>query len=376
MLESYTEDLTKVAKVLAGVPKDNREQVVAEAICTDSKRISWSRGLKRDVMIGKRIAFREAAVVKSMYRPFAREWLYFDPHLNEYPARIPELFPDGRLHNLAIMVTGGGASKTFSALVTDCLPNYHMHDTGQCFPLYAYEAVERSEEFGFDRGEVIDGYRRRCALTDVILKDFQTAYGKAVTKEDIFYYVYGILHSPEYRTRFVADLKKMLPRIPLTKDAADYRKFTKAGRDLAQWHLNYETIEPYPLEEHSDVLALSTDKHFLVDKMIYARPTAEQKAKGEKWDKTRIIYNSHITLSGIPPEALEYVVNGKPAIEWVMERYQVTVDKDSGIRNDPNDWAKEHKQPRYILDLVKRVVRVSVETMRIVKSLPALNERV
>jgi predicted helicase len=161
----------------------------------------------------------------------------------------------------------------------------------------------------------------------------------------------------------------MLPRIPLSREAADFRAFTAAGRELAHWHLNYETIGPYPLTEQASDLGLDKASAFTVTQMTYARPTPAAKAAGEKWDKTRI------TLTGIPPEALEYIVNGKPALEWIMERYQVTVDKDSGIRNDPNDWTKEHKQPRYILDLVKRIVRVSIETVRIVKTLPALNER-
>ena len=165
-------------------------------------------------------------------------------------------------------------------------------------------------------------------------------------------------------------------RARIDQDTANYQKFTKAGRDLAQWHLNYETIEPYPLNELSDALALDPAKHYIVQKMTYARPTPEQKTKGDKWDKTMIIYNSHITLSGIPAEAQDYIVNGKPAIEWIMERYQLTRDKDSGITNDPNDWAKEYHQPRYIIDLVKRVTRVSVETMKIVATLPPLNERV
>jgi predicted helicase len=189
-----------------------------------------------------------------------------------------------------------------------------------------------------------------------------------VKKEDIFYYVYGILHSPEYRRRFAADLKKMLPRIPLTKRAADFQAFAQAGRDLAQWHLNYETIEPYPVTEHSETLVLDPAEHFKVHKMTFGR-------KAKAIDKSTIIYNSHVTLSGIPLEAYDYVVNGKPALEWIMERYQVTRDKDSGIVNDPNDWSKEHNQPRYIIDLLKRVVRVSLETMKIVAGLPGLNER-
>ena len=168
----------------------------------------------------------------------------------------------------------------------------------------------------------------------------------------------------------------MLPRLPLTREMRDFWKFSQAGRDLAKWHLNYETVEPWPVKEHHDELLSDPKKDFLVQKMTFARPSAEQKAHGEKWDRTTIHYNSRITLSGIPLEAYEYFVNGKPAIEWIMERYQITVDKDSSIRNDPNDWAKEHKQPRYILDLIKRIIRVSIETMKIVNSLPPLNERI
>jgi predicted helicase len=140
--------------------------------------------------------------------------------------------------------------------------------------------------------------------------------------------------------------------------------------------LNYETVEPWLVVEHLDGAELDSWDRFEVEKMRFERPTAEQKADGQKWDKTRIVYNSHVTISHIPLEAYEYVVNGKPAVEWIMERYQVTRDKDSGIVNDPNDWRREHDQPRYIVDLIGRVVRVSMETMEIVKALPALNERV
>jgi len=167
----------------------------------------------------------------------------------------------------------------------------------------------------------------------------------------------------------------MLPRIPLTQEAADYKKFTKAGRALAEWHLNYETIEPYPLAEISPELGIDPWKQFHVTKMTFAKPSPTLKAGGLKADKTRIHYNAHVTLDGIPLEAYDYVVNGKPALEWIMERYQITIDKASGIKNDPNDWCREHDNPRYIVDLIKRVTRVSLETMKIVNSLPALNER-
>lgn len=253
------------------------------------------------------------------------------------------------------------------ALVVDCIGDLQSDGGWQYFPLYLYEKAENSLKFG-DDGVLIDGYRRRDAITDAIHKTFREAYGPKVTKEDIFYYVYGVLHSPEYRRRFAADLKKMLPRIPLTKEAKDFRAFSQAGRDLAQWHLNYETVEPYPVVEQTDTLTFDPEEKFKVHKMTFGR-------KAKDIDKTTIIYNSHVTIREIPLEAYEYVVNGKPALEWIMERYQVTRDKDSGIVNDPNDWAKEHNQPRYIIDLVKRIVRVSLETMKIVAKLPALNER-
>ena len=177
-----------------------------------------------------------------------------------------------------------------------------------------------------------------------------------------------MLHSPEYRTRFASDLKKMLPRLPFTRETADFWRFSQAGRDLAQWHLNYETVQPWPVQEHHSELLSDPATDYLVQKMTFGR-------KDKQVDKTTIHYNARITLTGIPLEAYDYVVNGKPALEWIMERYQITVDKDSGLRNDPNDWAREHHQPRYILDLLKRIVRVSLETMKIVNTLPALNER-
>jgi predicted helicase len=255
--------------------------------------------------------------------------------------------------------------------MTDKVADLHSNGDSQCFPLYLYEKDEPREGELIateQKGELIDGYRRRSAITDAILADFRAAYEAKVTKEDIFYYVYGVLHSPEYRTRFASDLKKMLPRIPFTRATADFWKFSRAGRELAQWHLNYETVAPYSVQEHTSALALDPAKDFLVQKMTFGR-------KDKQVDKTVIAYNSQITLSGIPLEAYDYVVNGKTAIGWIMERYQVTRDKDSGIPNDPNDCSREHNQPRYIVDLLKRVITVSMETMKIVRTLPALNER-
>lgn len=214
-------------------------------------------------------------------------------------------------------------------------------------------------------GELIDGYRRRSAITNEIFNGFIAAYKTKITKEDVFYYVYGILHSPEYKTRFAADLTKMLPRIPFVED---FRAFSQAGSELAKIHLNYETAKPYPVKEQRDELVLDEKKLYVVEKMRFGK-------NGKEVDKTKIQYNSHITITGIPLSAYDYVVNGKPAIEWIMERYQFRKDPDSQIVNDPNDWAREHGDSKYILNLLKSIITVSMETMKIVNALPPLNER-
>ena len=203
------------------------------------------------------------------------------------------------------------------------------------------------------------GYIQHEAITDWALQAFRERYSDTtITKEDIFSYVYGILHSPEYKSRFAADLKKMLPRIPF---ATDFWAFGNAGDKLAQLHLRYETVEPYPLQEENKRMIMEA-ADYRVQKMAFGKT-------GGKPDKSVIVYNGNVTLRGIPLEAYSYVVNGKPALEWVMERYAVTKDKDSGITNDANQWSDD---PRYIVDLIKRVVTVSVETVKVVAGLQGL----
>lgn len=375
-VRAYAYNLQRYMQACSGLAKADWPEVES-VIEFDPAKISWTRSLKSDIKKHKPLSASEGEYREAMYRPFVRRLIFFSRRLNEMVLLTPRLFPTPKHKNVAICVSGGGSRAEFSVCITNLLPDLSYADKSsgsQCFPLYLYEKADESTYLQFDKSEVIDGYRRQDAITDGILKTFREAYGKDVMKEDIFYYVYGVLHSPEYRTRFAADLKKMLPRIPLTKETKDFWSFSKAGRELAQWHLNYETVTPWPVEEIHDKLDLGFEEIYKVSKMTFARPTAEQKAAGGRWDKTCIVYNSHVTISKIPLEAYEYVVNGKTAIEWVMERYQFTRDEDSGIVNDPNDWCKEHKQPRYIIDLVGRVVRVSMETMKIVKQLPALNE--
>lgn len=344
--------------------KKSRHVDVEKFIDNDPKKISWTREIKQDLERNKKGTFRIEAIVPSTYRPFAKQYLYFDRQFNNCVYQMPRIFPKEGLENLVICVTGIGVVKDFSALISNALPDLCVQGAataGQCFPLYTYE---KREEAGGLLPDVETGeYRRKENIPDAILASFRKAYNDAkIRKEDIFYYVYGILHSPEYKTRFAADLKKMLPRIPFT---ADFWAFSTAGRKLAEWHLNYESVDPYPLQELSGKLGFDPKEHYRVQKMTFGKTNG-------KLDKTIITYNSHVTLSGIPLEAYDYVVCDRTALEWIMERYAVTVDKDSGIRNDPNDWSDD---PQYIVNLVKRIVRVSLETMKIVNALPPLNEK-
>jgi predicted helicase len=335
------------------LPSDKRLDV-DKFIDTDATKFSWTRETKQDLARNKKGNFFENHIVQSVYRPYCKQWMYFDRQFNNCVYQFPKIFPIDGIENLAICITGLGVTKDFNALIVDRLADVQLQANGQSFPLYIYEKIEIEESGLFDT-PAESGYRKKENITDVMLSEFRTQYADVkIIKEDIFYYVYGVLHSTEYKTRFASDLKKMLPRIPYAKD---FWAFSVAGRDLAALHLNYETIEPYALIEEINGAA-----NFEVEKMKFP----------SKADKSAIIYNAHVTLSGIPLEAYEYVVNGKSAIEWIMERYQDKTDPDSGIRNNPNDWSEN---PRYILDLVKRIVRVSVESVKIVKGLPALEEK-
>jgi predicted helicase len=236
----------------------------------------------------------------------------------------------------------------------------HFNGDTQAFPLYYYEERAKASPSLFDAAQENE-HIRRDGISDFILVQARSRYGERVTKEDIFYYVYGFLHSPDYRTRFSSDLKKMLPRLPLVEAPADFWKFSKAGRDLAKLHLEYDNFKLAPTAEAIGVVVRGAESgHFRVEKMRF--PSKE--------DKSKILFNSQIVLENIPAVAYEYQVNGKSAIEWVMERYAITTHKDSGIKNDPNDWADEVGNPRYILDLLLSVIRLSVETVEIVRGLP------
>lgn len=286
--------------------------------------------------------------------------------------QMPRIFPDATSENQVICVSSKGDKVAFSAMITDTVPSLHMVDIdgSQCFPLYLYDEEANDSEAETQQGRLFDAVdqpqrKRRDALTDEGLAHFQAAYpDEQIDKEDVFYYVYGLLHSPEYRDRYADNLSKELPRIPCVKSAAAFWAFSQAGRDLTELHLNYESVAMYPAKIEGNPMQVSD---YRVEKMKYGK-------KGKDKDLTTLHYNSKITVTGIPLKAYEYVVNGKPALDWVVERQCVKTDKASGIVNDANNWAIETmNNPRYPLELFLRVVTVSLETMKIVKALPALD---
>ena len=339
---------------------DLLNEVISELEDATSK-ISWTRALKRDALRNIQHSFDIERLQVGVYRPFCKSNLYYDKPFIESPGLWSQFFPTPTHQNLVICVSGVGASKDFSVLITNCIPDLQLMFNGQCFPLYYNEENTAAQLSLFDSNDRSDRYIRHDAVSNFILKQARNLYGGRVTKEDIFYYVYGFLHSPEYRKAFSADLKKMLPRIPLVEKPADFWSFCKAGRDLADLHLNYETIEP--ARQVVVNYCAYEEISYRVEKMRFV----------SKGDKTAIQYNRGIVIENIPLEAYDYVVNGKSAIEWLMERYQLKTDTASGITNDPNDWGAEHNNEKYIFNLLLRIINLSVQTVEIVKALPKLN---
>jgi predicted helicase len=324
----------------------------------NSLKCNWTRDWDNFLRRGKSIVEKPLEYRLGIHRPFVKSNLYFDDDLNSERYQLPKLFPDSNSNNILICVSGIGVNKDFSVIITNQISDLQILANCQCFPLYYFEENSKSQKGLFD-SEGTEDYIRRDGVSDFILDKARTQYGATnISKEDIFYYVYGFLHSPEYRETFANDLKKMLPRLPLVDDVKDFWSFSKSGRELANLHLNYESIPAY---EGVKVLGAESG-FFKVEKMRFPK----------KDQKDTIHFNSKITIQNIPLEAYEYVVNGKSAIEWIMERYAITTHKESQITNDPNDWVDEVGNPRYILDLLLSIINVSVKTKEIVGNLPKM----
>ena len=347
---------------------------------TDTTKISWTVGLKKRLSLGQNIALDKNSVIVSSYRPYQKQFIYYNKDLVERPGQWIAMFPTSSLDNLIICFS---AARTATPIIVSSIPDLHYAGDTQCFPLYWYEENKNRQKTLFDE-ETGEDYIRRDGITDWILKEVRSRYGtREISKEMIFYYVYGLLHSEDYHQRFAADLKKSLPRIPIVERVEDFMDFYKYGKKLADLHLNYETVAPYPgvVVKGDRKVTYETKRDPATGGFIEDTTNPDDYDYFHIWDKMRfkskddkstIIYNGNITIENIPEKAYEYIVNGKSAIEWIVERYCVSRDKKSLIMNDANDWGKEHHKPRYILDLLLSVINVSVQTVDIVKALPKL----
>ncbi len=305
----------------------------------DNTKISWSSGLKQKLKSGKMAEFSDTKLRRSLYRPFTKSHLFFDRILNHRVFAFPSIFPVSGTEdeNRVICVSGIGSKKTFHVLITDVIPSLDFLEKTQCFPFYTYDE---------------DGTNRQENITDWALAEFKTHYNdNTITKWDIFHYNYALLHHPVYREKYEKNLKRDLPHIPFTDD---FWGFANAGAALADLHVNYESVPKYDGLKSIETPGMTVD--WRVEKMKLSK------------DKTQLKYNDFLTLDGIPAEVYDYRLGNRSALEWVVDQYRVKTDKRSGIVNDPN----RETEPQYIVDLIARVVTVSLRTVEIVKSLPAL----
>ena len=327
-------------EVARWVQRINRDEDLDNFVVAEDTKISWSEALKRNLQRGKTTDFSQDNVRMALYRPFVKSYLYFDRMLIERVYVFPSIFPtlETETENRIICLTALGSKKPFHCLMAQQVPDVHLTGDSQCFPFYTYNE---------------DGTNRQENVTDWALTEFQTYYGdNTLTKWDIFHYTYALLHHPDYREKYQANLKRDLPHIPFVKD---FWGFAKAGAVLADLHVNYESVPKYEklqLQETSTLPRID----WQVEKMRFSK------------DKTQIYYNDYFTLVGIPLEAFEYRLGSRSAVEWIVDQYRVKVDKRSGIRNDPN----RSDAPQYIVDLIGRVITVSLRTMEIVRELPRL----
>ena len=370
----------------------------AEAINTDSTQINWNRQLIRDLTAHKRHEFDADSIRSGIYRPFCAQSVYFAREMNDMIYQLPQLFPTSNHPNVALGPSGE-RRRDFSVGLTCELPDLEMVSKAQWFPLYTWEplsptsgsepdlfadlatasesradgaATVSSLDFSRPIGDqipvILDGYRRVDNVTDATLASYREHYGDAgITKEDIFFYVYALLHHPEYRERYADDLKKMLPHIPR---ATGFHTYASVGRELADLHVNYERVEPYPSVQEEASLHAPADpwERYRIGERKMRFPKLGRRDK----DFTRLEYNDYVTLTGIPAEAQGYSISGRSPLEWIIDRYHVKTDKASGIVNDPNDFLREQGRPDAVVDLIKRLVTVSMRTQELLAALPKL----
>ena len=318
--------------------RENRDANVDDFVIYDEAKIKWTDRLKQDLKRGKTANFSQEKARTSLYRPFAKLNLYFDRMMNQRVYVLPSIFPTSETEqeNRVICVSGLGSNKPFQTLMASLIPCFDILEKTQCFPFYTYDE---------------DGTNRRENITDWALAQFRAHYrDDAITKWDIFHYVYGLLHHPNYREWYQANLKRELPRLPF---GSNFWGVAKAGQRLGEIHIDYEKVPEYELTfiENREV-----PLDWRVEKMKLSK------------DKTQLVYNDFLTLDGIPAKAFDYRLGNRSALEWVINQYCVKTDKRSGIVNNPN----RADDPQYIVKLIRQVIAVSLETVGIVEGLPEL----
>ena len=331
MIETYNDQVFKWERKL------DRDDNADDFVISDDTKIKWSRNLKRELKRIRIAEYTEDKVRNLLYRPFTKSHLFFDRIMNDEVSHFPSIFPTPGTENRVICVSGIGSNKPFQSLMVDVIPDLHLTGDSQCFPFYTYDE---------------DDTNRQENITNWALTEFRTHYDdNTITKWDIFYYNYALLHHPAYREKYQMNLKRDLPHIPF---AEDFWGFANAGTALADLHVNYESVPKYDELKYIETPGMPID--WRVEKMRLSK------------DKTQLKYNDFLMLDGIPAEAFGYRLGTRSALEWVVDQYRVKIDKRSGIRNDPN----RADQPQYIVDLIGRVISVSLRTVEIVDGLPAL----
>ena len=344
--------------------EENPELAANEVARQYTANVQWDRELENNLSRGRTTEFDENYIRKTAYRPFVKMNCYADYTFANCKYQQDLIFPENSSENRVICVPGIGSKKAFSVIMTDTMPDLGLNNASQCFPRWQYPKPADNQNTTDLLQESDEMQQRIDNISDTALKTFQEHYQKeTITRDDIFDYVYGILHASSYSEQFASDLSKMIPRIPY---APDFHAFAEAGKKLADLHLNYETCEQYPLRvEFPNLSSPPTDLEdadpnlFLLTDKTMSFKDAEKKT---------LIINTHVHLSGIPEDAHHYVVNGRSPLEWFIDRYKIKTDTDSGIVNHPNGWFDD---PRDLVTAIKRIVYVSVESARIIDNLPA-----
>jgi predicted helicase len=335
---------------------------ILDFVSKDSTKISWATAQLDGVEKNKIIDFNKNSIKKTIYRPFTKCWAYTDSKFINRLHQLPKIFPTSETENKIIVIPGLGSSKDFSTFILDKIPDLGFLSSCQCFPLKIFKINSIDKDL-FDNEEDNDG------ITDQSLKSFQEKLSnKNITKENIFYYIYSVFHSEEYKSKFKNNLSKEMARIPISKN---FKLFSEIGKKLADIHLNFDNTKQYEdavIEYTNDKLRNKDPRsYYRVEKMFLKN---KENASG----KSYIIYNNNITIRNIPNEIFSYQINGKSALEWIIERQGIYEFKDSKITHDANDYANEElDNPKYPLELILKVITVSIETLKITKNLPTLD---